>query len=336
MPESFGLEALKVQAVAARSYAYNQFYSNRYGHRGAHVDDSTNCQVYGGVETHALSDEAVRSTRGVCVAYGKTVLNTNFFSATSGMTANSGDVWTGNSGETFPSETKAYLISKKQGLEKECGDLTKEENATLFFKDKNIKAYDSSSPWFRWQVTITGEELNGVVKRGIAEVFQNNAKIVSTLQKDDNWEKGIVQDVGKVRHLAVVQRGQGGNAMVLEIVGENGSVRISTEYAIRKVLRPTKTDMGKDIILQLKDGSERLNYNLLPSSFFVLEEKASENGELETVTLFGGGNGHGVGMSQYGAKGMAEAGFQYDAILAHYFDGAKAQKVIKDIEKPIA
>ncbi len=328
MPVSFGLEALKVQSVAARSYAYNQFYANRYGNYGAHVDDSTNSQVYEGAATHELSDEATRSTSGICVAYGKTVVNANFFSTSAGMTANSGEVWAGKNGEDFPSDTRAYLVSKKQGLEKDYGDLSKDENAAVFLKDRNIKAYDSLSPWFRWQVTITGAELTAIVNRGVQEISEENTKLVAVLQKNGSWEKGPATDLGEIKRLLVVQRGQGGNAMVLEAEGEKGTVRISTEYAIRKVLRPAKAGTEKDVILQLSDGSERINYNLLPSGFFVIEQKTSADGVLEAVTLFGGGNGHGVGMSQYGAKGMAEAGFGYDEILAHYFHGAKAQKVI--------
>lgn len=46
------------------------------------------------------------------------------------------------------------------------------------------------------------------------------------------------------------------------------------------------------------------------------------------IALYGGGNGHGVGMSQYGAKGMAEDGKTAEEILEHYYTGTTAQQVI--------
>ena len=55
------------------------------------------------------------------------------------------------------------------------------------------------------------------------------------------------------------------------------------------------------------------------------KEDAITSGDATTVygdiTLYGMGYGHGVGMSQYGAKGMAEAGFDYEDIIMYYYDG---------------
>ena len=62
-----------------------------------------------------------------------------------GVTANSGEVWAADNGKTFPSENKGYLISKKQGLTEEVGDLTKQENAEAFFKNWEVQSYDSAS-----------------------------------------------------------------------------------------------------------------------------------------------------------------------------------------------
>ena len=51
-------------------------------------------------------------------------------------------------------------------------------------------------------------------------------------------------------------------------------------------------------------------------------------GKFIGVALYGGGNGHGVGMSQYGAKGMAEEGKTAEEILEHYYTGTTVQQVI--------
>ena len=54
-------------------------------------------------------------------------------------------------------------------------------------------------------------------------------------------------------------------------------------------------------------------------------------GDVSGYTFIGGGWGHGVGMSQYGAKGMAEAGFTYDKILSHYFPGTTLKNLYEGL-----
>ena len=326
MPVSFGLEPLKVQAVSARSYAFNQFFANRYSDYGAHVDDSTNSQVYNGSQTQQISDRAVEETEGMGVTYGDKVVNANFYSTSAGVTANSGEVWAADNGKTFPSENKGYLISKKQGLTEEIGDLTKQENAEAFFKNWEVQSYDSASPWFRWKTTLPKEVINDINAR-IQQVYQSNHNLVEVLQQDGTWKVADPSNLGKIKDITVSQRGEGGNAMFLTVTGENGTARIKTEYAIRNILKPVKAGEN-DVILQLKDGSEKINYAILPSAFIAIEQQKTPENELESITIYGAGNGHGAGMSQYGAMGMAEQGFDYKQILEHYFDGAKVQRII--------
>ena len=65
MPVSFGVNALKCQAVCARSYAYTQLTNNYYSEYGAHIDDSVSFQVYNNTYDSAESDEAVIATDGM-------------------------------------------------------------------------------------------------------------------------------------------------------------------------------------------------------------------------------------------------------------------------------
>ena len=326
MPVSFGLEPLKVQAVSARSYAYNQFFANRYSDYGAHVDDSTNSQVYNGSQTQEISDRAVEETRGMGVTYGDKVVNANFYSTSAGVTANSGEVWAEDNGKVFPSENRGYLISKPQGLTRPLSDLTNEQNAEAFFKNWAIESYDSASPWFRWKTTLPKEVINDISNR-IQQVYQSTPNLVEVLQQDGTWKVEKPSDLGTIQNITVSQRGEGGNAMFLTVTGNKGSARVKTEYAIRNVLRPVKAGEN-DVILQLKDGSEKINYSILPSAFIAIEEQKTPENELESITIYGGGNGHGAGMSQYGSMGMAQQGFDYKQILEHYFDGAQVQKII--------
>ena len=84
------------------------------------------------------------------------------------------------------------------------------------------------------------------------------------------------------------------------------------EYSIRKFLSPLYTP----VIAQ--DGYEADGMSLLPSAFFYFVPEYEE-GTLTGYTLKGGGYGHGIGLSQNGAKGMADAGLDYTEILSEYY-----------------
>ena len=87
---------------------------------------------------------------------------------------------------------------------------------------------------------------------------------------------------------------------------------IDGEYDIREFLSPA----GVDLTNQSETRSDR---KVLPSGYFALDPVYSK-GKLEKVKIYGGGLGHGAGMSQNGAKCMAEKGMTYKEILATFFD----------------
>ncbi|HKW14604.1 MAG TPA: stage II sporulation protein SpoIID, partial [Candidatus Krumholzibacteria bacterium] len=61
---------------------------------------------------------------------------------------------------------------------------------------------------------------------------------------------------------------------------------------------------------------------ILPSTMFDFDKHMSGD-RLASVDIVGGGNGHGVGMCQNGAIGMAKRGYAYDMILQHYYPGSE-------------
>lgn len=75
----------------------------------------------------------------------------------------------------------------------------------------------------------------------------------------------------------------------------------------------------------LRDASD--STQILPSTFFELELKKNKKGKIGTVIAKGKGNGHGVGMCQTGAIGMARRGFSYIEILKHYYTGVEIKKI---------
>lgn len=93
MPESFGLEALKVQAVAARTYALSDYLKGRYKAQGFHVTDSTQSQVYNNSDENRTSIEAIEATRGEVMIHGGKPIDAKYYSTSSGYGAAAHNVW---------------------------------------------------------------------------------------------------------------------------------------------------------------------------------------------------------------------------------------------------
>ncbi|MDR2183926.1 MAG: SpoIID/LytB domain-containing protein, partial [Clostridiales bacterium] len=131
MPVAFGLEAAMVQAVTARSYAVAAIFANRFYMYGANVDDSIQSQVYANFPETPTAQAAVRGTAGQVLTHeggSNMAISANFFSTSSGHTANSGDVWINADTWEFDRETPPYLAGRPQGLAGHVGDLSIEAN----------------------------------------------------------------------------------------------------------------------------------------------------------------------------------------------------------------
>jgi stage II sporulation protein D len=312
MPSSYGTEAGKAQAVTARSFAYNQFYENRYRAFGAHVEDSVLSQVYNNIPETKTAIEAVDATRNEHLTHNGKVVNANFYSTSGGFSANSGEVWA--NGKIFPAATREYLRAGVRHESVDFGDLRMEENAARFYKDKTIISYDSDIPWFRWEVYMTAEDIAASIN---ANLPARRLAVPHLVQSESD-------NIGELLDIIVTRRGEAGNVMEMHIKGSLCDVNVLTEYNARVLLAPKQYRPGaEEIRLYRKDGTYVSNYGLLPSGFFVMEKDYDENEKLAGIKFFGGGNGHGVGMSQNGAKGMIDRGYGYREVLAYYYPGTE-------------
>ena len=311
MPVSFGQTALEAQAIAARSFAYNQFYSNTYCGYGAHVVDTTASQVYLGYSENKTAEAAVQTTEGLCaVTKEGAVAQTYFYSTSCGFGAGSQEVW--SSDGTFGGKGKTYLQPKKHG----DFQTPKTETEWLsFFQDWERAGIDDTSSWHRWKVYFGCGQLTEILQKTLPTISN---KVV----------EGNISDLGKLQGISVEKRGKGGVIKELKLTFEKGKVSVRTENAIRKALSPTKITIGEPIYLQRKRGDSLTGQTMLPSGFFAVKEMKNEKGELTGIALYGGGNGHGVGMSQYGAKGLAEEGKSAEEIIKYYFPGTTVEKVM--------
>ncbi len=317
MPTSYGLEATKVQAIAARTYVLASKKTSRYIRYGAHVDDTTNSQVYNNVPANEVSYQAAAQTKGEVLLSNGHSISSKFFATSCGYTANFGEVWA--SGTTFPTNTPIYLVSRQQYVgDKLVNNMADEKEAYKFLKLKpsEVDAFDKESPWFRWQTKLTGKELQSLINPAIRKLSKNYPNLVKVLAEDKTWQTKEIDSVGSIKDLEVAKRGQGGNIMELIIIGDKQIVKVSTEYLIRSLFSSTDQQI---LNITRADTTEVKGMSLLPSAFFTMDIAYSSENNINNITLYGGGFGHGVGMSQDGVKGMATRGYTYREILRHYY-----------------
>ncbi|MBR6542378.1 MAG: hypothetical protein IKT73_04130, partial [Anaerotignum sp.] len=185
--------------------------------------------------------------------------------------------------------------------------------------------------WYRWKVYFSCRQLTEILEEKLTEIGNKNRHVVLLQHGDSGFVPFSAQDsvgFGLLRGVEVSRRGEGGVAMELLLTFEKGDVKVRTEYAIRQVLSPKRLTIGEPIYLQRKDGTSIVDNIMLPSGFFAVKEMKNEKGELTGIALYGGGNGHGVGMSQYGAKKLAEEGKTSAEIISLYFPGTTVEKVL--------
>lgn len=284
MPSSYEKEALKAQAVCARTYAFVQSRSNSYSEYGAQIDDSTQFQVYNNVDPDEKTAQAVQETYGKMLYYNENPITAYYFSTSCGTTTNA-SIW-----DSDPEDTP-YLRCLSLQTARSRLSFASEEAFASFIKKKDFPAYDASYPLYRWN-------------------FKTNGTIIAS----------HVGGVGKITGVSVTERGPGGVAMKLLVKGSEGETTISGQNAIRSALGDAS------LTLTLMDGKTSDGWSLLPSGFLAIEETGTDEQGVVQFRVYGGGYGHGVGMSQNGAQSMAKAGMGYEEILKYFYDGVTIEE----------
>ncbi|MDR1433194.1 MAG: SpoIID/LytB domain-containing protein [Puniceicoccales bacterium] len=287
MEAKYSMEALKAQAIAARSYAMAP--------RGGPMEkfdlyDSTLSQSYFGVNTEAQSTtEAVKKTAGLVAIGNGSIITAQYTTASCGHTENCENVFS-SSANSFPGAANPCLRGRPDYPI--VGNLRSEAAAKKFYKSRP-KSYEAESKFFRWQVEWSAEELEEILQK--------------TLQ--EQMGTGFVKNVspkpgkfGKLRHINVKKRGVSGMVIEMEIVTDSQKFTVKKELVIRRVLK--------------KNGAALLSANI------AFDHMADKSGNLQKIVAYGGGFGHDVGMSQHGAEFMATRLHKtFDQILKSYYSG---------------
>lgn len=290
MPSSWHKEALKAQAICARGFAISNF--NKHSSYGFNVCATTNCQVYKGISAETASTiSAVDETRGEVLRYNGQIAQTLFYSSSGGYTANSKNVW----GSSIP-----YLSGVPDPYE------------------------SPDTPRHTWSATLTKEE--------ITEVLIANGIDIGTLVN----LRATSDETGRVYELTAY----GTNGSHTLTKQQTYSPFYSKGVLSQKYSLTPVASASKPVYAQGSGSAAIINgFAAISASGSVWDVSGGFNikssrgtsdytpGNVTAYTFNGGGWGHGVGMSQYGAKGMAEGGFTYDAILSHYYPGTQLEYI---------
>lgn len=250
MPAEFELEALKAQAMAARTYIVRRLSEGKWDDvpDGAQVLDTVRHQVYMDEAQrkerwssqyewkNKRIQQAVQATAGIVLTFQGQPIDATFFSTSNGFTENSGEYWE----KTIP-----YLKSV-------------------------ASPWDIDSPRYQETVVFTTEELEKSL----------GVKLVQEVSSNGSWYR-------------VTSTTTGNRVGKIQIGGKDFS--------------------GREV-------REKLNLN---SSSFSMELRGKQ------VYITTKGYGHGVGMSQWGANGMAKTGKSAEQIVKYYYQGIDLQDYSK-------
>jgi len=252
------LEALKAQAVAARTYSLSRL--GQYAERGYDLEATVADQVYKGAKGEdPLASRAVDLTRGeVLISEGK-LISAYYHANSGGMTEHVEKVW------DLPKES--YLVPTED------------------------ESFCSWSENYAWQ------------ERWTKETLERNLR--TFLRASTGLPEG---EFGNLLDLQIAGRSPSGRVDVLKVTTDTGTYRIR----------------GDRIRWALRRGSR--SESILPSTCFELAMERDEVGDIRQVKARGRGNGHGVGMCQIGAIGMARKGYAYQDILARYYSDTQMIK----------
>lgn len=314
MSDSWPLEAMKAQAVCARSYAYNSL--NHHSSYHFDICNGTDCQVYygygGGSTYNANAARAVEETSGVYAKYNGKVIETFYSASHGGASESVYNVW-GSSLSTYH-----YLCGVKDPYEADTASMNPYSSWTVSYTTSTLtqrlqsKGYGTGTSVA--SLDLTYSDLGNVIA-----VKVNYANGQSNTFKPTNMRSTF--GISSIR-FQVNSSGSGSGGTSDGSLPVNGSGSLPEQdsyYVISGSGTVGKTDR-EDLYAISGSGSVDSVTSSSGGGSSVTE------GNVVHVTgssyvFEGSGNGHQIGMSQWGAYAMAKRGFTYDEIITFYFPG---------------
>jgi stage II sporulation protein D len=300
MPASWPMEALKAQAIAARSYAYTQTQNAK---PGSYLEMTVTSQVYGGISKEtSRSNLAVKDTAEMYATHNNIPIQAYFHSSSGGHTENSENVWTGK----VPYIRAVIDPYDKHPKNSHYGWETTGQATTI---SQKLKLTSNQ--------ILTGIK---IIERGPS----NSAKQVSASVYDKTTKTSSNINI------------------VANLISSPDSLRSFFGTSLKSIKFNIYSD--SEVKIKMADGSEKKSTTLMGyklqeangSTSYIedlnlpvktISESVTVKTRPDTYRFKGDGWGHMLGMSQWGAYGMAEAGFTYDQIIKHYYTGVEVNKL---------
>ena len=296
-------EALKAQAVCARTFAcLNSKHLSAYGFD---VCTSTDCQVYNGVgNATTATDRAVEETEGECLYYDGELAEAYYHSSDGGATEDAENVW----GTDVP-----YLRGKEDPYEADI-DIPDYEYTVTYTWDE-----------LTWVLQNSGYDIGDVVDAYVS-AYTDLGNVYSVTFVDSRGNTLV--RTGDDARMAYYSTTLGKNVPSLRFTitggtGGSGGVAVNSGSNTLDSLDGAAVLSGSGDLSRL-DGER---HTAVTSGGQVTVSGGSSGGTAsrDGITITGTGNGHNVGMSQYGARAMAEQGCDYIDILEFYFTGIRVR-----------
>lgn len=307
MPSSWGnyggTEALKSQAVAARSYALFNLGARRHG--GYHLcDDPLHCQYYGGKNAETNNtDSAVGQTRGEVLTYNGSLIEPHYCASNGGYTELPQNVW---------SSGLPYYQSVHDPYDDPSNPL----------KLSNFIVH----PYSTWETSIPLKSLGSLLAAG----GYGNPGEVKRIYIASKFESGRV---GELR-----VEGTNGSVSLFKQDARFALGLRSQLFTVKEELEPCVWVASATGTIETKNSFPELEGKWVAGGYTIKSMLTSERfavvgdgvkGEVPTLgyVLTGRGSGHAIGMSQNGAYNRSRAGHSYLDILSFYYPGTEVSAV---------
>jgi stage II sporulation protein D len=317
VPASWPAEVLKAQAIAARSYVVANLGKHKVD--GYDVKDSVEDQVYRGVTSESDGTNlACAKTLGLVLKQNAQVISAFFHSTSGGSTELAENVW---------SKPLPYL--------------------------KSVADYDDASPHFNWQRNFTVDQLNKLLGFQSGESVSATASagagdgvgyatLSQARNRDSSWSGARVSsNAGNTGNAGNAgNTGNGGNG---GSSGSDGSARNAGSGGNARGLPLNDQITGIFIVGRHKSDGQRVKHVAVVGSTNGRMLTGSEMRKLLNLpsTQFsvyqadggyvfsGRGNGHGLGLSQWGAKALADKGYNAGQILSYYYKDVTIESMVE-------
>ena len=310
MPAKWPLEALKAQAIASRTYAFKQKGNTLYD-----IDSTHNKQVYNGLESRTYkTSRAVRSTRSLVLTYKNKLINALFHSSSGGITENSQDVWKTqypylSSVKDFDKNNpklrweKRFTHEKLEELFPTIGGLNKIEilSITETGRVKNIKIYGAYG-----SDTISGTDIRKKLNLKSSLVRFN---FIEDTKPKTQKDKSIKLQSEKSSNTPITYTVKLGDNLI--DIAMRYNVNVDEIVTLNSIEDPTLIKINQRLLVPRKQ-----NETISPVK--------------KILVVSGLGSGHGVGMSQWGARFLASKGIKAEKILKHFYKDAKIKPFNKN------